>query len=167
LGNSFVTYQSVTSALLERFPYTLSLAVSAMIIAVIIGVAVGILSSIWRGKFVDYMIRIVALLGISTPVFWFGILLIMLFSLKLNMLPPSGMKLWDWRYLALPAVALGSRSLAVLVRMTRASMLEVLSKPYLTTARAKGISEFVVIIKQGLKNALIPIVTVIGLDFAS
>lgn len=167
LGRSRSTNQPVSQALLEKFPNTLRLAISAMIIATTSGLFIGILSAIYRGRWIDYLCMFWAALGISTPVFWFGLLLISLFSIQLGWLPASGMGEGRWTYIILPATTLGLHSVAFIARITRSSMLEVLGENYIRTARAKGLKESTVILKHALKNCLIPVITLIGLDFGS
>lgn len=167
LGESFATKRAVASELAERFPRTLLLAVSAMAIATLLGLVLGTVAA-WRsGGLVDRLSMLVALGGISVPVFWSAILLLWLFALLLRWLPPSGyVDAEPWAFV-LPATTLGIRSAAVLARMTRASLLEVLGRDFMRTGRAKGASQIAVLVKHGLRNALIPVVTLIGLDFGS
>ena len=165
LGYSMVHNRSVTSLVFEFFPRTLILAASAMVVAVILGITAGLVSALMPDSLYDRIAMVLALLGISTPVFWLGQILILIVAVHYNLLPPSGYG--GWKFLVLPAVALGTQSVAFLARMTRASMLEVLGEDYLRTARAKGCKPWVVIVRHGFSNALIPIVTVVGLDFAS
>ncbi|MEW6097513.1 MAG: ABC transporter permease [bacterium] len=167
LGRSLSTNQPVSESIIEKFPNTLKLAVAAMIIAILIGVSIGIFAAITQGSFWDRLVMVLAVFGISTPVFWFGLLLIFIFSIKLGWLPISGMGGGNPIYLILPATTLGLRSVALIARITRTSMLEILGENYIRTARAKGLKEHVVIFKHALKNSLIPIVTIIGLDFGS
>ena len=167
LGLSYDSHRPVTRIILERFPHTFRLASAAMIAAVLIGVAAGLLSALLPHSLYDRTAMLVSLLGISTPVFWLGLLLMYFVSVRLQWLPPSGYGNGGIRYLILPAIALGTQSVAFLARMTRAGMLDVLHENYLTTARAKGAHPIVVIGKHAFANAVIPIVTIIGLDFAS
>jgi ABC-type dipeptide/oligopeptide/nickel transport system permease component len=155
----------VSQEILKKFPNTLKLASAAMIIAIFFGMGAGILSSIKQGKFIDRLISLLAILGISTPVFWLGLLLILLFSIHLKIFPSSGME--GISCIVLPAFTLGTRSIAFIARITRSSMLEVLGEDYIRTARAKGLKEEIVVLKHALKNALIPVVTMVGLDFGS
>ncbi|MEW6607123.1 MAG: ABC transporter permease [bacterium] len=167
LGRSFSTKQEVTETIIEKFPNTLKLAISAMVIAILLGLPMGIFAAVTRNSIWDRLTMVSAVLGISTPVFWFGLLLIFIFSIKLGWLPASGMGDGDILYLILPATTLGLRSVALIARITRTSILEILGEDYIRTARAKGLKESVVIFKHTLKNSLIPIVTIIGLDFGS
>jgi ABC-type dipeptide/oligopeptide/nickel transport system permease component len=165
LGRSYITNRPIVEDIRERFPKTLQLAGAAMLLATLIGVTLGILSARKPGGIADRFALGVAYLGISFPVYWVGLLLILLFAVTLHWLPPSGYG--SLRFLALPALTLGMRSIAFLARMTRSSMLESLSADYVRTARAKGLSERVVTLKHALRNALIPVITVLGLDFGA
>ncbi|MBU0701792.1 ABC transporter permease [bacterium] len=167
LGRSYSTGARVSKAICERFPNTLRLAVAAMFVAIIIGIPLGILSAVMRGKFVDYICMFLAVFGVSTPVFWFGLLLICVFSIYLGWLPASGMGNGDIQHLVMPALTLGLHSVAFIARVTRSSMLEVMGEDYIRTARAKGVPEYIVILRHAMKNALIPVITLIGLDFGS
>ncbi len=166
LGRSYVNQgRSVTSLIAEHFPNTLLLAGSAMLVAIVLGVTAGLVSALMPDSWYDRIAMVLALLGISTPVFWLGQILILIVAVHLRLLPPSGFE--GIEYLILPAICLGTQSVALLARMTRANMLEVMSEEYLRTARAKGCSPVRVIFRHAFSNALIPVVTVIGLDFAS
>lgn len=163
LGTSYVTKQPVTVEILQRFPTTCKLAGISMIIAVITGVTMGIISATRQYSIFDNICTFLSMLGVSMPNFWQGMMLIILFSVILKWLPPSGFSTpMHW---ILPAVTIGTSSAANIMRMTRSSMLEVIRQDYIRTARAKGESERVVIWNHALKNALIPIITVIGLSF--
>lgn len=163
LGNSYVTGRPILGDLLERFPRTLLLAAAAMTLAIVLGVSVGVLCAIKPNGWFDRITLALTYLGISFPVYWIGLLLIVAFSVSLRWFPASGYG--GIQYLVLPALALGSRSIAYLARMTRSSMLEVLGADHVRTARAKGLTEFTVLRRHALRNALIPVITVIGLDF--
>jgi len=152
-GNSYITQRPIITDIRERFPKTLLLAGSAMFLASVLGITLSVLSA--RNP--------VAYLGISFPVYWVGLILILVFAVMLRWLPPSGYG--GIKYLILPAFALGSRSIAFLARVTRSAMLDVLSGDFVRTARAKGLTERVVVVRHALRNALIPIITVLGLDF--
>jgi ABC-type dipeptide/oligopeptide/nickel transport system permease component len=165
LGKSYITNRPIRKDILERFPKTLQLAGAAMLLATICGVTLGIFSARNPGGLVDRFGLAVAYLGISFPVYWVGLLLILLFAVTLHWLPPSGFG--GARYLVLPALALGMRSIAFLARMTRSSMLDALGADYVRTARAKGLRENIVVGRHALRNALIPIITVLGLDFGA
>ncbi|HVX40380.1 MAG TPA: ABC transporter permease [Gemmatimonadaceae bacterium] len=165
LGRSYITNRPITEDIRERFPKTLQLAGAAMLLAIVVGITLGVLSARNPGGLVDQFALGLAYLGISFPVYWVGLLLILLFAVGLRWLPPSGYG--SLRFLALPALTLGMRSIAFLARMTRSSMLEALNADFVRTARAKGLSEWVVTVKHALRNALIPVITVIGLDFGA
>ncbi|HKY99419.1 MAG TPA: ABC transporter permease [Gemmatimonadaceae bacterium] len=163
LGNSYITQRPIIRDIKERFPKTLLLAGSAMFLASVLGITIGVLSARNPGGWFDRLGLGLAYLGISFPVYWVGLILILIFAVTLRWLPPSGYG--GIKYLILPALALGSRSIAFLARVTRSSMLEVLGGDFVRTARAKGLRERVVIARHALRNAMIPIITVLGLDF--
>ena len=165
LGRSYITNRPIRKDILERFPKTLQLAGAAMLLATICGVTLGVLSGRKPGSTIDRFGLGLAYLGISFPVYWVGLLLILLFAVTLHWLPPSGFG--GARYLVLPAIALGMRSIAFLARMTRSAMLEALGSDYSRTARAKGVRERAVVVRHALRNALIPVITVLGLDFGA
>src|SRR6476619_2230596 len=165
LGRSYITNRPIAKDILERFPKTLQLAGAAMLLATVLGVTLGVLSGRRPGGLIDSMGLGIAYLGISFPVYWVGLLLILLFAVTLHWLPPSGFG--GLRYLVLPALALGMRSIAFLARMTRSAMLDSLGADYVRTARAKGLGERAVVARHALRNALIPIITVLGLDFGA
>ncbi|HTK53069.1 MAG TPA: ABC transporter permease [Gemmatimonadaceae bacterium] len=163
LGTSYITGRPILRDIAERFPKTLLLAATAMVLAAILGISIGVVTARWPGGLLDRVTLGAAYLGISFPVYWVGLLLILLFAVTLRWLPPSGYG--RAQYLVLPALALGSRSIAFLARVTRSSMLEVLGSDFVRTARAKGLVERTVIVRHALRNALIPVITVLGLDF--
>ena len=163
LGNSYVTGRPITSDIRERFPKTIYLAGAAMLLASITGITIGVLSARKPGGWFDRGALGFAYLGISFPVYWVGLILILVFAVFLRWLPPSGYG--GLEFLILPALALGSRSIAFLARVTRSSMLEVLGGDFVRTARAKGLRERVVVVRHAFRNALIPVITVLGLDF--
>ena len=165
LGTSYITRRPIVQDLLQRFPATLRLAGAAMLFAAVTGIALGIYGA-WRpGSWPDRLAALGAYLGISFPVYWVGLLLILLFAVTLRWLPPSGSG--GFAYLVLPAVTLGMRSVAFLSRITRDAMGELLGSDFIRTARAKGLGEWRVIMRHAFRNALIPVVTVLGLDFGS
>ncbi|MEK6716183.1 MAG: ABC transporter permease [candidate division NC10 bacterium] len=164
-GLSFRHQQPALGLVLERMPATLELTLAAMGLAVCVAVPVGILSAVRRNSTVDHAGMVMALLGQSMPVYWLGIMLILLFAVRLNLLPAFGTG--SLRHLILPAVTLGAFSMARIARLTRSGMLEVLGQEYVRTARAKGMSEVRVILKHALKNAAIPVITIIGLDLGT
>ena len=165
LGRSYVTNRPIISDIAERFPRTLLLATAAMLLATISGITIGVLAAVRPNGWFDRLALATTYLGISFPVYWIGLLLILLFAVTLRWLPASGYGRIE--FLILPALALGSRSIAYLARVTRSSMLEVLGADFVRTARAKGLTESGVIIRHALRNALIPVITVIGLDFGA
>ena len=193
LGRSLKTKEPVIEEIKEFFPATAELTLAAMVFSVFFGIAAGIIAAVYRGKFLDYFSMSTSLAGISMPIFWLGLMLILLFAYYLNMLPVSGrldtelsldvetltgFMLIDTllqgnfaafkdaiMHLILPAITLGTIPLAIIARMTRSSLLEVLNQPYITTAYAKGLSRWRVIIKHALKNSMVPVLTIIGLEF--
>ncbi len=165
LGTSYITRRPILDDLLERFPATLELAGAAMLFAAVTGISLGIYSA-WRpGGLADRLGAVAAYLAVSFPVYWVGLLLILLFAVTLRWLPPSGAR--GPRYLILPALTLGMRSVAVVSRMTRAAMREMLGADFVRTARAKGLGEVRVVLRHAFRNALLPVLTVLGLDFGS
>lgn len=165
MGNSYVTGLPVTKEILARLPVTARLAVLSCIFSVVIGIPVGVLSAVKQYSALDNITMVLALLGITIPSFWLAMMLVMVFSVKLGWLPASG--LYGWKYYILPMVSISAVSIATFTRMTRSSMLEVIRQDYIRTARAKGQTEGKIITKHALKNALIPIITVVGIQFAS
>jgi len=163
LGTSYITGRPILQDVAERFPKTLLLAATAMALAALLGISIGVVTARWPGGLLDRITLGAAYLGISFPVYWVGLLLILLFAVTLRWFPPSGYG--HAQYLVLPALALGSRSIAFLARVTRSSMLEVLGSDFVRTARAKGLVERTVVVRHALRNALIPVITVLGLDF--
>lgn len=162
LGKSFYNNQDVMKTILQRFPTTVKLSLTSMLLAVVIGITIGIISSVKQYSFFDHFTMVLALIGISAPVFWVAIILQLIFGLRLKWFPISGF--YGAKFMVLPAITLGTRYAASIARMTRSSMLEVVRQDYIRTARAKGLAEKVVIYRHALKNALIPVVTLIGLQ---
>ena len=194
LGQSYLTRINVRQGLAERFPATFELTIAAMLFALLIGIPAGVLAALNRGTLLDTMLMVGALSGVSFPVFWLAIILIYIFSVNLQLLPPglrldvglrgfesvTGFLVLDGllrgrpsvslnalEHLILPGIALGTIPLAIVVRMTRSSMLEVLGQDYVRTARAKGLVQRIVVNKHALRNALLPVVTVVGLSFGA
>jgi peptide/nickel transport system permease protein len=191
LGISYYTKQSVLSELLRLFPATVELAIASIVIALLVGISAGVISALKQNSIFDNVSMVVALGGVSMPVFWVGLILMWVFSFKLGWTPISGRlavqidlkqitglfvidsiitgniaALRDsLRHLILPALSLATISMGIIARFTRSSMLEVIRQDYIRTARAKGVSEALVIFKHAFKNALIPVVTVVGLQF--
>ena len=190
LGKSIITHESVLHEFLTLFPATIELAVCAILFALLLGIPAGILAAVKRNSFLDHGVMGASLTGYSMPIFWWGLLLILLFSVQLDLTPVSGRldvkyfiepttgfllidallsdekgAFWSTvKHLILPTIVLGTNPLAVIARMTRSAMLEVLGEDYIRTARAKGLSSLRVVALHALRNALIPIVTVIGLQ---
>lgn len=171
LGRSFVTRRPVATEILTAFPVTLQLAAASLLVALVIGVPLGIYAAIKRGSVGSAGLSVFVLLGLSIPNFWLGILLILFASLYLHWFPPQGLNLvwhqpWETlKQLVFPGFALGLALAAMVMRMTRACVLEVLAQDYVRTARAKGLAEWLVLGQHALRNALIPVVTLVGLQF--
>ncbi|MFD1781008.1 nickel ABC transporter permease [Fredinandcohnia salidurans] len=164
-GQSLKNSQPVLDEILVRLPITIELAIFSTIITIILGMAAGIISAIKPYSITDTVVMVVALLGISLPSFWFGLMLMFFFSVKLQIFPVAG---WDSiLHTILPALTLGAGGAAIVARMTRSSMLEVIRQDYIRTARAKGVRERVITYKHALRNALIPVITVVGLQFGA
>ena len=163
-GISWYTGHPVSERLFAAIPYTVMLSLSAMLVALIISVPLGVMAAVHRNSVVDYAISIFAMIGVSTPTFWVGIMLILLFALDWRLLPSA----FDgsWKSFLLPTITQGFNMLASIVRTQRSSMLEVLSADYIRTARAKGVSNFTATYKHALRNAVLPSITVAGLDFS-
>lgn len=164
-GRSYYTNRNVFDDLLVKFPNTLKLAVCAMVIAIPIGIFLGFISAYRKDTIIERFISLLSLTGLSLPVFWSGLLIMLFFSLKLKLLPPSGTG--GLQFLILPSITLSLPALATLSRVTKTTLIEVYNAPFITTARAKGIEESKIKYIHVLKNALIPLITVIGLDFGS
>lgn len=186
LGQSYIQNESVVDIVFSTLPATIELALVALIISLVIAIPIGILSAVKRGTWIDYLGMIFAQVGVSMPVFWLGLLLILGFSIHLNIFPSFGRGeglftsflktlstgniyyVYDsLKYLFLPALTLGLMSAAFITRMVRAAMLEVLQMDYIRTADAKGVADWKIILKHAFRNALIPIVTIIGLQFGN
>jgi len=166
LGQSFREQRPVLDVIVERLPTTGRLALAATLIAVVAGIGMGALAAARAGSPLDHVVMGVAVLGISTPVFWLGMMLALLFAVTLGWLPVSGYGDGSLAHLVLPALTLGALHTGTVARMTRSSLLEVIRQDYVGVARAKGLSERVVLFKHALRNALIPVVTVIGIGLA-
>ena len=167
LGTSIRTGEPVTKIILDRFPATLTLTVAAMVFAIIVGLPAGIVSATKQYSLVDNTFMVMALVGISMPVFVLGLILLLIFVSFLHIVPGTGYGDGQLIYMLLPAITLGTIPMAIISRMTRSSLLEVMGSDYIRTARAKGIKEKSVVLKHAFKNAFIPVVTVIGNNFAS
>lgn len=166
LGTSFREGRPVTAVIGERLPATVRLALAATVLSVVVGVAMGALAAQRPGSALDHALMGAAVLGISTPVFWLGMMLALVFAVMLGWLPVSGYGGGSLAHLVLPALTLGALHTGTVARMTRASLLEVIRQDYVQAARAKGLSERVVVVKHALRNALIPVVTVVGIGLA-
>jgi len=167
LGRSIYTHVKIVDDLAQKFPNTLKLAMAAMLFASFTGIGLGVLAALKRGTIWDRLITLISVGGISVPVFWLGLALMLIFAFYLRWLPPSGMGNGSLEHILLPAATLGTFSMSYIARITRSSMLESLSQPYIAAARAKGITETAVVLKHALRNSLIPVVTLIGLDLGS
>lgn len=165
LGNSVFSGRPVTQEIGERFPRTLLLATVALLISTTLGITAGVISATRRNSIFDNVSMFLALVGVAAPVFWMALMLQLLFSVQLRWLPATG--IGTVAHIVLPAITLGMSSAALMARITRSSMLDVLRQEYITTARSKGLIERVVVNKHALKNALIPVVTVLGLQFGT
>ena len=170
LGESLYNRTRITDELRWRFPTTLALVCLSLLLSIGVGVPAGLISAVYRNSWIDHAARLLTLVSLSLPSFWLGLMLILLFSLKLNLLPIVGYKpitIDSWggiRFLILPSAALGTYLAALLARLVRSSVLEVLGQEYIRTARAKGLPEHVVLFRHALRNALVPAVTVIGIN---
>ncbi len=166
LGMSYHQQRPVAEVIGERLPATVRLALAATVVAITIGIAAGIAAALRPGRLLDHLLMGAAVLGISTPVFWLGMMLSLLFAVWLGWLPVSGYGDGAWTNLVLPALTLGAIHTGTIARMARSSLLEVVGQEYIQTARAKGLAEAAVYAKHALRNALIPVVTVIGIGLA-
>lgn len=171
-GYSYQTNQAVTEAIITRFPTTVKLAVASMVVAVLIGIIAGIISARKQNSWVDVTSTTFALVGVSIPNFWLGTILILIFSVNFQLLPVGGLNSPFYTFegmkeLILPAITLGTASAALIARMTRSSMLEVIRSDYIRTAKAKGVRKRPLIWVHTLKNAMIPVLTIIGINFGS
>jgi len=173
LGDSIATGETVGDAIRTGFPKTISIAVVAFTLALAIAVPTGVIAALRRNSWIDYLVSVIAFIGVSMPAFWFGIILIILFAVRLGWLPAVGYSeigedgLWEWfKHLILPGLAVGAGFSAILMRFVRAGLLEVLGSDYIRTARSKGLQERTVVIRHALRNALIPVVTIAGIQMA-
>jgi ABC-type dipeptide/oligopeptide/nickel transport system permease component len=173
LGRSIRLNDSVAHLIATRYPYTIELTVSALLFGLILAIPAGVTAAVRRGRAADHLLSLVSLFGLSFPAFALGPVLILIFSISLGWLPVSGAgpgtlaSAEGWTYLVLPSVAMGASLAAILTRMVRTAMLEELNRDYIRTARAKGLSENAVVYRHALPNALVPIVTVVGLQFGA
>ncbi len=162
LGMSYTTRRSVTTEIVERFPTTLLLGLLGVFITILVGIPFGVISATKQGSPLDYIVTLISLFFASMPSFWLALMMMLLFSLKLQWLPASGLD--TWLGFIMPCMALGLSPVATVTRLTRSSMLEVIRQDYIRTARAKGISEYTVIVRHALRNALIPVITNVGIQ---
>jgi len=165
LGRSLYSSEPVTSMIARRLPPSLLLAGTALAITIVVGIPLGILAAVRRGTLIDLGVTLIGVIGQAMPIFWFGLMLIMLFAVTLGWFPVGGRG--TWRHLVMPAIALAYWVMPLMLRLARSSMLEVLGQDYIRTARAKGLNERVVVMKHALRNAAIPLVTIIGLQFGA
>ncbi len=165
LGESFVSQRNVRGEILSQFPATARLAAAGMAVAVLIGFPTGVLSAVRRGSWADALASGISVLGVAIPNFWLAVLLTLVFSVQLDLLPVLGQG--SASAIVLPALSLGWGFAAIITRLVRASMIEVLNQPYITTARAKGLAARLVVFRHALKNAVIPVITILGLQVAN
>lgn len=165
LGRSLRTNQPVATQIKDNFPATIQLTLAGMGVALVLGFALGTIAAVNRGRWIDNVTMVFSLGGVSIPSFWLGLLLLYLFSVQFQLIPIVGGP--TWKALILPAIALGLQASAVIARLVRSSLLEVLNEPYITTARAKGLSGRVVLTTHAMRNALLPVVTIVGLQFGT
>jgi ABC-type dipeptide/oligopeptide/nickel transport system permease component len=165
LGKSLRFKQPALDLVMERMPATVQLAGAALLFALVIALPVGVLSAVKRHTWIDHGGMLLALLGQSIPLFWLGIMLVLVFAVELRWFPPGGAG--SWKHLVLPAITLGAYPMARIARLTRSSLLEVINQEYINTARAKGLREFRVITRHAMRNAALPVVTVVGLMFGT
>jgi len=164
LGKSFSGNEEITSTIARKFPITLALTVISLLLAMAIALPIGVISAVKRNSFLDYAFMLIALIGLSIPNFWQGLVFILTFSIKLHWLPAS-YNPQNWLSIVMPVVVLGTGLTAAVARMTRSSTLEVIHEDYMITARAKGLSQRQVLLRHAVRNAIIPIITVIGMQF--
>ncbi len=165
LGRTFRGERPVAGEIAARFPTTLRLTVISLTAAGLVGVPLGVIAAVRRNRWADHLVTLLALLGVSMPTFWVGIMLMQLFALELRILPPSGTG--TWRHMVLPSATVALASIAFIARMTRSSLIEALREDYVRTARAKGVAERRVVFRHALRNAFIPVLTTLGLEFGS
>ncbi len=165
LGMSLVSHRPVTQEIAEQLPHTLALASSATFFSVVLGISMGVLAAVYEGSWIDQLCITLSILGVSVPILLSGLLLILLFSLVLGWLPATGQG--SWSHLVMPSFVLSLASLGTIARLVRAQMLDVLPQDYISVARSKGLKERVILWRHALRNALIPVVTIIGLQFGA
>jgi ABC-type dipeptide/oligopeptide/nickel transport system permease component len=165
LGTSIRLRAPVTEILLQKFPYTIKLSLLGLMIAIILGVVIGLVAAIFKDTWLDHFSMTFSLIGVSMPIYWLGLLLILIFSINLNIFPSSGAT--GWKSIVLPALTLGFVSAGLISRLLRSSLLEVLNEDYIRTAKGKGLTDKIILIKHALKNAMIPVITILGLQFGN
>ena len=165
LGTSIRLRAPVTEILLQKFPYTIKLSLLGLMIAIILGVVIGLVAAIFKDTWLDHFSMTFSLIGVSMPIYWLGLLLILVFSINLNIFPSSGAT--GWKSIVLPALTLGFVSAGLISRLLRSSLLEVLNEDYIRTAKGKGLTDKIILIKHALKNAMIPVITILGLQFGN
>ncbi len=162
LGKSYRTKRPVSEEIRNRLPNTIKLTIASLALSTLIGVVAGVMAATFKNTWLDFLSMLVAIVGVSIPGFWLGLMIMMLFSVKLGWFPVAGAD--TWKHLVLPTVTLGVLASAILARMTRSAMLDVLNQDYVRTARAKGLVEWIVVMRHAFRNALVPIVTILGLQ---
>ncbi len=165
LGTSIRLRTPVTEILLQKFPYTIKLSLLGLMIAIFLGVIIGLVAALFKDTWLDHFSMTFSLIGVSMPIYWLGLLLILFFSINLNIFPSSGAT--GWKSIVLPALTLGFVSAGLISRLLRSSLLEVLNEDYIRTAKGKGLTDKIILIKHALKNAMIPVITILGLQFGN
>ena len=165
LGTSIRLRTPVTEVLLQKFPYTIKLSLLGLMIAIFLGVVIGLVAALFKDTWLDHFSMTFSLIGVSMPIYWLGLLLILVFSINLNIFPSSGAT--GWKSIVLPALTLGFVSAGLISRLLRSSLLEVLNEDYIRTAKGKGLTDKIILIKHALKNAMIPVITILGLQFGN
>jgi peptide/nickel transport system permease protein len=165
LGTSIRLRTPVTEVLLQKIPYTLMLSLLGLIFSLILGVFIGLIAALFKDTWIDHFSMTLSLIGVSMPIYWLGLLLILFFSINLNIFPSSGAT--GWKSIVLPALTLGFVSAGLISRLLRSSLLEVLNEDYIRTAKGKGLTNTIILIKHALKNAMIPVITILGLQFGN
>ena len=165
LGTSIRLRIPVTEILLQKFPYTIKLSLLGLMIAIFLGVVIGLVAALFKDTWLDHFSMTFSLIGVSMPIYWLGLLLILFFSINLNIFPSSGAT--GWKSIVLPALTLGFVSAGLISRLLRSSLLEVLNEDYIRTAKGKGLTDKIILIKHALKNAMIPVITILGLQFGN
>ena len=165
LGTSISLRTPVTEILLQKFPYTIKLSLLGLMIAIFLGVVIGLVAALFKDTWLDHFSMTFSLIGVSMPIYWLGLLLILIFSINLNIFPSSGAT--GWKSIVLPALTLGFVSAGLISRLLRSSLLEVLNEDYIRTAKGKGLTDKIILIKHALKNAMIPVITILGLQFGN